>query len=367
MKKINKVLILLLALTLILTLTACTEERSNAKQTLQDNQKIQAKSKETNNKQDKSEQEPYYKLSKEQQEKVYLVVKVIREDVDSGKKHVTRIEKYDNQDRLLSEVDKNEKGEVTGYEKYEYDDEGRLIKKADTKLFMGDQINIFKVYNYNQAGRKKGYIIKTARKGSKLGKGIYEYYDNGKLKYKYTEDILNGLVKKFYYNKKGEKTKVIDDSDGIFEIHTVSSFKREYDEQGRMIKETEIKTIKDTGEEIIDVSHFNKFGKITKSITKNENTTKFWFEWEYDENGNEIKFVSRDSNGTIKRIRKNKYDKNGNKIEDFRRARKDNGEFWIFLWVNNKYNEEGDIIKSIEKDKKGIPLIITYYKYQIIK
>ncbi|SJZ62655.1 hypothetical protein [Selenihalanaerobacter shriftii] len=367
MKKFSRVLILLLAL--ILTLTACTEDRSNAKQNEQETQKVQAKSKEANSKQDKSEQEPYYKLSKEQQQKVHLVVKIIREDVDSGEKYVTRIEKYDKYDRLLNEIDKNEKGEVTSYERYKYGDNDKLLEETRSRSMLGGGImGITKDYSYNDQSKKTGYIAKNEW-GVKCGKGIYNYYENGNLKYKYTNDQYRSREKKFYYNKKGEKTKVIDDVDGIFELHAVSHFKREYDEQGRLIKETEIRNIDGQfGKKKAEITtYYNRFGESKEYIERINGKIDTWFQREYDENGNEIKFVSRDSNGTIKRIRKNKYDKNGNKIEDFRRARKDNGEFWITFWIESKYNEKGRLVKDIFKNKNGESGVIMHFNYQKLK
>jgi hypothetical protein len=109
------------------------------------------------------------------------------------------------------------------------------------------------------------------------------------------------------------------------------------------------------------------FGKSKKYIEKVNGKIDTWFEREYNKNGNEIKFVSKYSDGTIRRIRKSKYDKNNNKIEDLRKARDDNGQFWIFLWVEHKYNENRDIIKSTEKDENGNYLVNTYYRYKIIK
>jgi uncharacterized protein (DUF2249 family) len=353
----NKAIVLLLLFALILLFTACTGEESKEKQ----NQQAAAQTSQSQN-----NLEPHYKLSKEEKEKVHLQIRVIREDVDSGESYVTRIEKYDKEDRLLSVIDKNEKGEVSDYEKYQYDKEGRLIKKSETKLFMGDKVNVVKTYSYNKDGKKTGYIIRTANKGSEIGKGIYEYYANGNLKYKYTEDILNGRTKKFYYNKEGEKTKVIDDSDGIFEIHTISYFEREYDEQGRKIKETEIKKIKETGEKIIDVSHFNKFGKITKAVKRNEDGIVRWFEWEYDKNGNRTKFISKDSKGNIEKIQIYYFDKSGNRIKRVHKEPLNNGQYWITLWFEYEYNENNKIIKFLSKGSNGEIGTIEYYKYKIV-
>ncbi|SDC60306.1 YD repeat-containing protein [Candidatus Frackibacter sp. WG13] len=336
----NKIIILLLLFTLILFLTACTGGDSKAKKASQVKEVAQAKQATGS----KNSKELYYKLSKEQKKKVHLVVTVIREDVDSGEKRVTRIEKYDKQDRLLSEIDKNEKGKVTSYEKYEYDDEGRLIKKADTILFMGDKIDVIKTYSYNKDGKKTGYLIKSTDRGTKLGKGIYKYHKNGNLKYKYTNDVLNGRTKKFYYNKKGEKTKAIDDVDGIFELHAVSHFKREYDGQGRKIKETEIREIdgqfgKKTAEII---TYYNKFGKSKKYIERVNGEIDTWFEWEYDKNGNRIKFISKDRKGNINNLKKYLFDK---KIIILRR------HIWIYLKMEFKEKvfglKENIIVKVI--------------------
>jgi YD repeat-containing protein len=343
---------------LILIFTACTGGESQAKQEQQVTQISQ-----------KNNLEPHYKLTKEEKEKVYLQVTAIREDVDSGESYVTRIEKYDKEDRLLSVIDKNEKGEVTHYEKYKYDSDGNLLEETRSRLMLGGNImGITKFYSYDEQGRKTGYIAKNEW-GNKCGKGIYKYYEDGNLKYKYTNDQYRGREKKYYYNKEEEKTKVIDDVDGTFDLHAVSHFEREYDEQGRKIKETEIRKIDgEFGKKTAEITtYYNMFGKSKKYIEKVNGKIDTWFEREYNKNGNEIKFVSKYSDGTIRRIRKSKYDKNNNKIEDLRKARDDNGQFWIFLWVEHKYNENRDIIKSTEKDENGNYLVNTYYRYKIIK
>ena len=365
LKQIRRKLgVLLLLFTLILVSTACTRGDSNTKQTSQVKETSQAKQAIGS----KNSKELYYKLSKEQKKKVHLVVTVIREDVDSGKKRVTRIEKYDKQDRLLSEIDKNEKGKVTSYEKYEYDEKGRLIKKADTILFMGDKIDVVKTYSYNKDGKKTGYLIKSTDRGTKLGKGIYKYHKNGNLKYKYTNDVLNGRTKKFYYNKKGEKTKAIDDVDGIFELHAVSHFKREYDGQGRMIKETEIREIDGQfGKKTAEITtHYNKFGKSKKYIERVNGEIDTWFEWEYDKNGNRIKFISKDRKGNIKKIKEYTFDQNGNRIKRIHKEPLKNQQYWITLWFEYKYDKKNRIVKFLSKGSNGEVGTIEYYKYETI-
>jgi hypothetical protein len=147
----------------------------------------------------------------------------------------------------------------------------------------------------------------------------------------------------------------------------VSEYEQEY-EEGIKIKEVETLLAEETGQVVHTIDYYNNMGKIIKSITKRGEQIPFWMEWEYDENGNNTKFVSKDSNGIPIRITEYKFDENGNEIEDYRKAIRENGEgYWVFLWVQNEYDEDNNMIKSIEKTESGKAIICHYYKYKMIR
>lgn len=351
MKQISKVLLISL-LSLILVSTAACQKNNNS---TAKNQTAGAK----------QNQQKSAKENKSNKEGKYLLTKVITEDVAEDKKYVSREKEYNDAGKLIKDVRYNKKGEVRDYEKREYNQAGKIKKVTELRNIGGDKLKITRTYQYNDAGRKVSYIDKTSA-GAKCGEGKYKYYPDGTLKYKYTKNIHQGRTKKIYYNKQGEKTKKIDNSN-ILDMHTVSHYKREYDEQGRKVKEIEIKKVKDTGEKIRNIDYYNENGQIVKSITRNGDSIPFWFEWEYDKEGNRTKLISKDSDGEVIKIKEYTFDKNGNRIKKICKDIKENGEEKIWLWVESEYNSNGNEVRTKYKGAHGEKVgTVLYYKYKKI-
>ncbi|OCL25298.1 hypothetical protein U472_13150 [Orenia metallireducens] len=353
MKKKNRVLVLLMIFTLMLLLASC---RSNGTSPREEVAKQQFK----------EELETLQRLAKGKtnevevnKEDVYLVKTEIIEDPDNKTQYTSREWKYDKNDNLLSLVYMNKDGGETYYEKHKYDEKSKLLKSTIKKQFMGGPIYITKTYTYDKDGRKIAYVA-TNQKDEKCGKGIYQYYSNGQLKYEYSEDGYSKKTKEIYYDKSGEKTKELNSN---LMGDSVTSFKCEYDKDGNKIKEIQTRKYKGNGITIITTINYNKFGKITKQISKDENEITDWYESKYDKNGNVIESTSKDKCGNIEIMRKYKYNRHGKEIEMTRFDRNNNGEL-IEKWrYKNEYDDKNNKVKA-KKIIEGEIFTILHYKYK---
>ena len=288
----------------------------------------------------------------------YVPIKIIKEKVGKKKKWVSRQYKYDKEGNLISKVNFRENGEISSAKKYEYDRYGRVKKMIKTGL-----INNTKIYNYDKQGRKIGYILKD-KTGWERGKGVYKYYDNGNLKYEYIED--NGFSKTkrhTYYNRQGEKEKIVETNTMY---NTVSTFEREYDEQGRKRKEIKTKKFKNLGDEVKDIDYYNLQGKKIKSITKNGDRIVWWYEQEYDEQGNATKFLQKNEKGELIEYTTYEYDEQGNVVREINKQRRVSGGFRINRWFDRQYDENNNLVKSCFKGPNGKIGSISYWKYKKI-
>jgi hypothetical protein len=291
------------------------------------------------------------------EENVYLVKKSIVENLDTGKKYVERVEKYDAKDNLLSLVSNRKNGELFYYEKYQYNDEGEVMKSTILREPFGA---ITRTYSYDKQGKKIGYL-ETNEKGEKCGEGLYKYYEGGQLKYQYTNDQYTKAREEIYYNEEGEKERVI--YKGLM-FDTVSTFEREFNQQGVKVKEIEIKQITNTDETILCTTYFNDKGKKVKYIAKNGDTIKSWYEWEYDKEGNRTRFISKDENGNIESVDEYDFDENGNKIKHIDKELLENNTWWIIAWDEYEYDKNNRLIRILSKDSDGIVGLITNYEYE---
>jgi hypothetical protein len=214
---------------------------------------------------------------------------------------------------------------------------------------------ITRTYSYDKQGKKMGYL-ETNEKGEKCGEGLYKYYDSGQLKYQYTNDQYTKKTKEIYYNESGEKTKEINSN---LMADSTSYFEYEYDDKGNKIKEVESKKYEVNGMVIKIITYYNQFNKCKKYIVKSGQEVSTWFEYEYDKNGNEIKFISKDKDGDIQKIRLLNYDRNGNMIKE---VEKKNSK--INYWIEYKYDENNNLISSLSKDSNGVVGFIRYYEYE---
>ncbi|WP_218059079.1 hypothetical protein, partial [Orenia metallireducens] len=294
---------------------------------------------------------------KVKEDKVYLIKKSIVENLETGKKYVKRIEKYDDKNNLLSLVSNRKNGELFYYEKYQYNDEGEVMKSTILREPFGA---ITRTYSYDKQGKKMGYL-ETNEKGEKCGEGLYKYYEDGQLKYEYTNDQYTKGREEIYYNEEGEKEKVI--YKGLM-FDTVSTFEREFNQQGVKVKEIETKKITNTDETILCTTYFNEIGKKVKYIVKNEDIIKSWYEWEYDKQGNITKFISKDKNGNIQGFDEYQFDENGNKTKHIDKKLVERNKWRLRIWHEYEYNENNQVMRILSKDSNGIVRFITHYEYQ---
>ena len=84
-----------------------------------------------------------------------------------------------------------------------------------------------------------------------------------------------------------------------------------------------------------------------------------FIEYKYDDKGNMIEEIEKNRNGTIINSREYKYDEKGNMIESIKK----NGE--IIEFFEYKYDDKGSVVEAIGSDprEKNGNFLNIYYKY----
>ena len=350
--KQNRFIIIILSLLLLLALTACKKEENISIDTAEEVNIAE-------------ERNPEEAENDDSGEVKYLLTEMIIEDLrtGTGEKYIFLKRDYDDKGNLLEEIQYDKDGEITAYEKYVYDEEGRVKEFTELRYVFGDYIKITRVYEYDAEGRKTGYIDLT-EVGAKCGEGRYEYYDNGNLKYEYSENIYQDRETEIFYRENGEKEKKREYS-GLLERTYVSEYEQEY-EEGVKVKEIETMQVEETGGKLITTIYYNNFGKTEKYIKENSKEIVVWFERKYDEKGNEIETIIRNNDGSISEIEEYEYDEKGNEIKKItKRYKNKSGEIEIDGVVLKEFDEYGNQIKVQYKNNLESSVYeIIYYKYK---
>lgn len=372
----KKTIIVLISLLLIFSLLSCQVDQTCTENTQESVVKIDAEdesnSTEKNNHtsdmnssqisaNDGSIESEKSEIEDEKEKDKYLLTEKICEDPRTGESYIALEKDYDDQGRLLELQGYNEEGKLTDYEKYTYDENGNVLKLTELRQVGASKIEITRTFTYED-GRKKSYLDRTSV-GAKCGKGRFKYYDSGQLEYEYRQNIHQGRITEIYYNRQGEKTRKIDSS-SILDITLESSYEREYDDEGKLIKETEIKTVAETGRVTKETNIYNNNGKLTESILTNDDSGVIrCYSWEYDDNGNRIRFIAEFDKGD-KDVEEYEFDEDGNKIKEIHKSVLDNRSR-VVGWYEYDYNDNGKLQNFIVKNSKGKTISINKYEYEI--
>ncbi|OCL25302.1 hypothetical protein U472_13170 [Orenia metallireducens] len=243
--------------------------------------------------------------------------------------------------------------------------------------------NIQKTNLSQNVNTKKVLVeMKEIKKGKQTGGATWEYDKHGR-KIKKTLKSKGEVV--------GTTTWKYDKNDNVIEFHEKGDqfeewWKKKYDSQGRVIWEDHFKDeiyrsprrtiykweynkegqeIKysrkdaDTGEKEITTTEYDDEGRkllVKKVDGKGKVLVKE--EWKYNQAGQETYYQKIDNfiDWTEKKIYK--YDENGNKVL----AKKHINQS-LKYYYKSIYNKEGNRVKLISKDKNGKTIWIEYYKY----
>lgn len=252
----------------------------------------------------------------------------------------TTLKKYDKYDRLIDEYYRSEiqNGQLINLKKYEYFKSGKIKK-------IYDSMNNLIEYTYDKYGNR------MTEKNS-LG-GIYSYkYDSLnrliRTEYKDDTDDTNKLLEESSYrieNISGESIAVVQDKK-IYSTKTeFSQVTNKYNHNGDIIEH-----INGDGSSIKNI--YNGKNQLICKIDENKNMSYYY----YDINGNIEKSyepILKDGENTKYKIVKNKYNKDGFKIEECTGLNfvNDNEEASNYYKITYELDLKGNIL--IEKDSEN--------------
>ena len=259
-------------------------------------------------------------------------------------------------------------GKITEKCKYEYDENGNIIKTVIYKNTVA--IDYWFEYEYDENGR----LIKFVRYESDGTAGLwdeYEYDENDNvIWHKYNND-KEYHVQERKYDECGREIYIRYESNGV----VTDTWENEYDKDGYIIKEIKTEFDSDTGqktfEEVSEYTYDEKgngtkyvctshAGKETNSLRwekeyskdgrgtdfhfyNNEKTASYQGKTEYDENGLIINYMGCDKNGKVLVMRKTEYDASGKVIKESYNDEDSN----LNQYYENEYDDFGSITRQI--------------------
>ena len=210
--------------------------------------------------------------------------------------------------------------------RYQYDECGRNTITESLNVKSGGTVIYFDQYDAN------GLLVQTGNinaDGTTYGVTTYEYDEKGRpIRQEGPLGILGGVTV-LEYDEDGNIIKVIGPDGDVCE--------RIYDTDGNIIEELYTGARGDMRKTVYE---YNSHGDLVKRTTENEVDV---YEYEYDEQGNKIKFVYDGGWDEWE------YDNNGNKTKDaiYHAA----NDFVIFYFT---YDENGNMTEYRREDETGI-------------
>ena len=298
-----------------------------------------------------NDQQPVQSQQQNKKEKIpeYVLTKEIRKNGDGEVKNTVEYN-YDDKGHLLEVIYKNSKGEIIEHKKYKYNDQGLKVKR-----------NILEVVEPMNKHRwmSGSYDLSELNKERVVHEDMYMI--KGTSKYKYNSQ--NQLVYFEKRNKEGKKVKWIKfkyyDNGNMKLEHIKRSNGYEekyyYNKDGKWIKQIK----KYDGNMKIEKALRDNYGN-TKKIVKIRNGKKVLetkYKNKYDNEGNLVRTIIKDKYDTLIF----EYNKEGKKTKYV--SKYPDGD--IVTWREYKYNEKGKQILWIGKDSEGniISKCKTKYKY----
>ena len=293
--------------------------------------------------------------------KKYVVAKTIYKSLKRGENYLSEENEYDQYGNLIKRVNYNEKGEIVMEEKWKYDKGGNLLKKTEEEKTS----YLHFIYKYNDQGKRTKWRTKN-KTGDVIVGADYRYWGNGELKYRKRINYYNlGQKEEVYYDKKGNPKK------GEIKVENGKKINIKYQisyyDNGNKKKQIKEKVYNN---EVIE-SEVIKYNKAENKILRKGNgqfggMINTWYEWEYDNEGNKIKFIVKNEDGKIEEYEEYSYDENGNTVETKEFFVEDDGKKELFFWKLTIYNDKGIILKKIAKNSDGKITSIWENKFKII-
>ncbi|AZO94851.1 hypothetical protein [Halocella sp. SP3-1] len=380
-KSIKRTLILLISLTLLITLAACNGSETTLNQDKEKNEQISKarlarekaeQSNDSNNVDDSSG-----KLIQPAERPEFVLTKEIYKEGDGSLKGTVEYD-YDSHGNLLSVKYIDSDDSIVGNIEYKYNDRDLVIErevKKHPEYFANKWIgnssargmvkevqefprypNGIAKYSYNEDDQLIEYLEKDKETGEKLRIVKKEYYPGGNLKYEY-EWRESGYEGEFFYDDvyirhAYEWTKSIEKRNNK---ETISE--HFFDENGNILSDTSI--TRNLEGVIVDrynsKSEYDEQGKDIRCVSN-----VIILEYEYNEEGDLIKRIKKDTDGKIIDIYEYEYDDRGNVIKGIYK----NPELSILEYGEGIYDQYNNEIKSIERDRDGCIMSITEYQYK---
>jgi len=242
---------------------------------------------------------------------------------------------------------------IVDYESSQYflfDIEGNILEKSSYKYELDGSIDKYS-YKYDDNGNKteeNQYFYNDTTEWKLSKKHIYKYDNKGNLIEEgdyFSGSINSNITNKFTY-KYDDKGNMIEQcyTHGYFkEIYTYV-----YDDKGNMIEEN-LYNYSGSDDKVYSTKQIYKYdnqgNKIEEQFFQNKKVI-YKSILKYDVNDNMIESISRDSDGILVGEEYNKYDNNGNLIEE-----KSNSPT-MYGGVESKiiytYNDKGNVIEKIK-------------------
>jgi len=272
-------------------------------------------------------------------------------------------QEYNEAGKSTSVVFYSSDGVLSSEQTTEYYDNGNR-KNNEYVSYKDGSISNVSLTEYYDNGNQKYSKSVSYKDGSVSSVSLTEYYDNGNLKlYQYYKDgdEETGWLNYFREcNEDGNETRYVSySSDGVVSYETLT----EYHENGNKKSQ---KRYKDGDEETGWLNYmyeYNEDGNTLRYVSYSaEETISYMDVYEYNEVGNETRHVHYNSAETISYVNVYEYPENGNKIKKYYR----NGdEETGVLYELTEYNESGQEIKHVYYNSDGsinYTMIIEYHE-----
>ena len=244
--------------------------------------------------------------------------------------------------------------------KYTYDENGNMIENS---LYEGGSPNLIMEYAYDEKGNMVTEKM-TSRDTDIEMVTTYAYDEDG------------NMIREEYKSTKGggisicKATEYTYDEDGncihvktLYDGEVVSEDTNEYDENGNLIKTSNLRA-EDTNPRITIYEYtYDYEGNILKSIKKDEQGSKTIAEYTYDTNGNILTYVKGGAVLLTDAHYEYEYDANNNLIKEVKYFGESND-----LWhtIEYTYDENNNLIKKVySTDDTVIETTYTYVEMEI--
>jgi hypothetical protein len=275
----------------------------------------------------------------------YVKANTIYKSLRRGEEYLDAKYEYDKYGNVVKKIDYNKNGEVIKEYTWKYDKQGNVLEE----IREGNDFSLRFVYRYNDKNQRIKWRTQT-KSGRNIKGADYRYWDNGNLKYRKRMNYFDlGEIEEINYNEQGEPINGKITTPNGEEIKIEYIIKRYKNNKRKKQIRKEIYN----GETVAStITEYNKEGQKVKSVS-NGRRINTWYEWQYDDRGNIIKFTVKDEDGKVEEWEEYKYNDNGNKIEEKEYEVKENEKVELYFWTVENYDKNGNHLSWHVKSEKG--------------